>query len=143
MNQHSLVLSGPFTETLGESPKAVEARGPKSPSLSSSLLSCLSLRQAEQLGKAVREHLSRCCPALPALWLQATTAGTPPARAPPPRVRLRLLVRYLWQSIVAPCKKSLFPREANSCAESSCPYRDSACLVLMAHLCFLTAAGST
>lgn len=61
MNQHSLVLSGPFAETLGESPKAVEAWGPKSPSLSSSLLSCLSLRQAEQLGKAVREHLSRCC----------------------------------------------------------------------------------
>lgn len=60
MNQHSLVLSGPFTETPGESPKAVEPWGPKSPSLSSTLPSRLSRRQAEQLGKAVREHLSRC-----------------------------------------------------------------------------------
>lgn len=70
------------------------------------------------------------------------TAGPPPAPASPPRGHLCLLVRDLWQTIMVPCK-SLFPRECSSSADSSCPCRNSACLVLLAHLSFLTAARSS
>lgn len=57
MNQHSVVLSGPVIETLGGHPKAVWAWGPESSTPTHHPLQppC---RQSEQLGKAVKGHLS-------------------------------------------------------------------------------------
>lgn len=130
--------SVPFSETPGESPRAVgfgiqvgDLNPP--PPLFSLTPVIQAGRAAGQGGEGISVlMLSQLC---------LLFGSRPPAQAPPPRGHLCLLVRDFWQTIVVPCK-SLFPRVRSSSADSSCPCRNSAYLLLMAHLSFLTAAKS-